>query len=317
MARIQNVKMTNVEAVWTKFCNSYKQSEHSYKGEPWVGTMAESHIQGFSILKGDGKKIGIASHNNKGYEEGFMMYLDAVDDFDDAIKQYVPIKHYNHPGGLQLVGDYMFLAVEDSKYEKSYIRLCDLTNLYQGKDPVWIPESEFVIHTEEHGAGAVGATRYVAEIVDNVAIEKMLIVSHDNGNLYIYECSTSENFPIDKSQKPAYLGKQKLYEIQGVVLITQQGGPNEPDDVYLWILNSKRSGSSYKDLIELWKYNKSTQRFEKCKEEFHVKTSGGGSHGNHFRYGAGATWGKDSIELYATRKNFIGNLMMYDILSVK
>ena len=68
MTRNQNPKIKNVEEKWKNFCKGYKCKKNSFKGEPWVPNMTESHIQGFGIVTdAKGKEYGIASHNNKAY----------------------------------------------------------------------------------------------------------------------------------------------------------------------------------------------------------------------------------------------------------
>ena len=153
--------MHDVLGFWEKFKAGYKKRSHSPSGELKVPNMIESHIQGFGRVYDENLKkyLCVASHNNKGYSKGFMMYLNCGKS-GNVIKQDVPLEHYNHQGGLQVVGNYMFIAVENSGYNSSFVRLCDLSNLFSSSKPAWIDIEKFMISMPDHGVGMVGAARY-------------------------------------------------------------------------------------------------------------------------------------------------------------
>lgn len=313
MARNQNPKIKNVEEKWKDFCKGYKCKKNSFKGEPWVPNMVKSHIQGFGIVTDPkGKEYGIVSHNNK----GFMMYLNCGEK-REAIKQDVPIQHYNHPGGLQIVGDYVFVAVENSDHNKSYIRLCDLSNLFINEKPVWIAKEEFIIDMPDHGAAAVAATRYHSKNG-----EKMLIVPCTPSKLFIYQTNAGNELPIAGTENKL-LFTQMIKEIssdaagniQNINLVTQEN-ENGEDSVYMFVFISKKR-VSFSDSMELWKLDSKNNKFIKIGENFHMKSSGGGEAGIHFRYGAGLQVKNNDILFYATQRNFVGGEMNYDTYSKK
>lgn len=318
MARNQNPKIDNVEEKWKEFREGYECKKDSFKGEPWVPNMAESHIQGFGILTDSkGKEYGIASHNNKGYSKGFMMYLNCGKG-GEAIKQDVPVEHYNHPGGIQIVGDYVFLAVENSDNNKSYIRLCDLSNLFINEEPVWIAKEDFIIDMPSHGAAAVAATRYCSK--DG---EKMMIVPCTPSKLFIYRTDAGEKLPVAgaKNELLATQMIEKISEdaagnIQNINLVTQKN-ENGEDSVYMFVYISKGKGVSFSDSMELWKFDPDNKKFIKVGENFHIKSSGGGAAGIHFRYGAGLQIKNGELLFYATQRNFVSGKMNYDTYSKK
>lgn len=312
MTHYENNKMHDVLDFWESFKVDYGKRSHSPSGEPGVPNMVESHIQGFGRVYDEKLKkyLCVASHNNKGYSKGFMMYLNCGKS-GEAIKQDVPIEHYNHPGGLQVVGNYMFIAVENSGYNSSFVRLCDLSNLFSSGKPDWIDTEKFVISMPDHGAGMVGATRYT----DADGKEQMLITPCDNGILYIYKVEAGNDLPVAASAKPVLLNKQRICDdVQNLCLVTQ-----EDNTVFLVAFCSSKSGTSFKDTLELWKCNMDSGKplFSRVGDPFHVKTSGGGAAGVHFRYGAGMRiCGDNTMEFYATQRNFVGGSMTYDILGL-
>ncbi len=310
MPNNRNLKFKNVEAYWNSFKKDQSKKSLKLSGEPWVANMVESHIQGFGKIydSKNRRHISIASHNNKGYSKGFMMYMECGRD-KKTIKQDVPVEHYNHPGGFQTVGDYMFIAVETSDYKSSFVRLCDLSNLCDGKEPDWVSSDDFLIAMPDHGAGMVGATTYT----DADGKEKALIVVCDNGNTYIYQTDAGNDLPVARGVTPKLVNRQNINgSVQGIGLITQTD-----NTVYLVALCSSPSGASFKDEIELWKctFNNGVPTFNRVGDTKHVKTSGGGATGVHLRYGAGIGLIRDDLlEFFATQRNFVGGKMKYDIL---
>ncbi len=310
MANFRNIKFKNVEEYWAKFKDRQCRHSHKLSGEPAVPNMVESHVQGFGKIHDpkNGRYISIASHNNKGYSKGFMMYMNCGPK-DKTIKQDVPQEHFNHPGGLQTVGDFMFVAVEDSKYESSFVRLCNLTRLFDGEKPDWVSTDDFVITMPDHGAGMVGATTYT----DKDGKEKVLIAPCDNGKLYIYQTDIGTDMPVAKGVMPKLLNVQKIDgSVQGISLITQTD-----NTIYLVALCSSKSTFTFKDTISLWKceFKDGKPTFKKIGDSLHVSTSGGGATGVHLRYGAGVGIIKEtSLEFFATQRNFVGGKLKYDIL---
>lgn len=313
MARNQNPKLKDVEKKWENFSKGYTHKKNSFKGEPWVPDMIYSHIQGFGIVTDtNGKEYGIVSHNNKGYSKGFMMYLNCGKD-GKAIKQDVPVEHYNHPGGLQIVGDYVFVAVENSDNNKSYIRLCDLSKLFINEAPVWIEKEEFIIDMPSHGAAAVAATRYRSK-----AGEKMLIVPCTPSKLFVYQTNAGDKLPVAESESELLftqmieeISTEAAGSIQNISLVTQENEEDE-DTVYMFAYISKKKGTSFSDSMELWRFYPDNKKFIKIGESLHIKSSGGGMAGIHFRYGAGLSIKNDDFLFYATQRNFVGGKMGYD-----
>ena len=310
MARNQNPKIKDVEGFWEKFKKSHLKEKSHFNGEPLVPNMVESHIQGFGMLiDSKGNEYGVASHNNKGYSEGFMMYLSSK----KAIKQYIPIEHFNHPGGIQIVGDYVFVAIENSEHNESYIRLCDLRNLFENEEPTWIAKEDFSIHMPKHGAAAVAATRYRSKDGD-----KVLIVPSTPSTLYIYQADAGTKLPVAETesillatQNVDSISADATGNIQNLNLVTQEN-ENGEDTVYMFVYIAKKNGVSFSDSMELWKFNSDNNTFKKVGENFHMKTSGGGAAGIHFRYGAGLQIKDSNILFYATQRNFVGGKMDYD-----
>jgi hypothetical protein len=105
----QNVKLQNVEAAYKNVAESGTLFE--FNGEPLIPNMVESHVQGVARY---GNYL-LLSHNNKGYSQGFIIVLN-MKSMKMVHKIDTPDEHYNHPGGMQVIGDYLMVPVENSTY---------------------------------------------------------------------------------------------------------------------------------------------------------------------------------------------------------
>ena len=167
----QNIKLLDVPAT---FSNLPEQGGlRHFNGEPWVPNMAESHVQGIARY---GNYI-LLSHNNKGYSKGFICVLNVtskrmVYTFD------TPDEHFNHPGGMQVIGDYMVVPVENSHHSQSYIHFYDLSAMTDAVRPTLL---KYSIHRGSSGAGAVGITNSTAN-----STEYYLLATYNNGHMDFY-----------------------------------------------------------------------------------------------------------------------------------
>jgi len=110
-----------------------------------------SHIQGYARYRGEGFDYHVISHSNIGDNYGgygYMMFLseekshDLVPKHSFIVKMFNPVqksandKYFCHPGGVQIIGDYLFTCIipasgsaSPSFHKETMVRVFDLTPL--------------------------------------------------------------------------------------------------------------------------------------------------------------------------------------------
>lgn len=140
----------------------------------------------------------------KNHAQGIVVYDDFKvvsynDDPNDYARLYVvmnnecqglaiiPEKGYNHPGGMQRIGDYAVVSVEndEGKHGRSYIRFFKLSSLSPTN---FVPTFlDAKIHATDRKCGAVGITDVLVE-----GERRYLIAAYDNGALTFYQSNGSD-----------------------------------------------------------------------------------------------------------------------------
>ena len=145
-----NFKLENVGDAYNLI--QEKGIKENLNGEPWVPNMADSHVQSAIRYKGQ----WLVSHNNKGYSKGFFMILDGEESHKfDSIKE-----RYNHPSGMQRIGDYAIAGIENSDNNKSYVSLYDLRDMSAANKVSPRLVEGFCFESDKYGIASIGVTKY-------------------------------------------------------------------------------------------------------------------------------------------------------------
>jgi len=113
-----------VEDVENQFEKMNKDGNHEkFTKLPYFSNIGVDHIQGYTQYQTN-KLFFIFTHSLKGRESGRIMITHALDQQHQEIR--TP-SGWNHPGGIQCVGSYLFVPCEND--EQSIVCLYDLTNL--------------------------------------------------------------------------------------------------------------------------------------------------------------------------------------------
>lgn len=132
---------------------------------------------------------------------------------------------YNHPGSFQIVGDFLFLPVEEYRGSESgrengaEVHVYDLSPL---ANEYKMPEKVDFCTIEDHRAGALGAT-------------DEWIAINDQKNLYLYQYKLANDENGDNSQLRLYMKFVKQLTIektQGIGLVKQLIVGNHPDTTH-------------------------------------------------------------------------------------
>ncbi len=267
---------------------------HTYKGEPWVPNMVESHVQGVAPCR----EYLFLTHNNKGYSRGYIIIINR--DRKKMVQKFdTPDEHFNHPGGCQTIGSYVAVAVENSGYSESYIHFYDLSGMTDTTQPALLT---YNLHSTKSGCGGVGITNYT----EAAGAERYLLAAYDNGKLDVYQ---SNPVPLsDPNLQFTQVGVTiKLPEsgYSEVCLVTQAD-----QSIYLAGFRTDDLGLKNEDWADLYSITVSSTVSAKRLKSRHMYSKHGGvvgAAGVHFRYGAGLQVRSDlSLEFFATQRNFAG-----------
>lgn len=254
-----------------------------------------NHIQGYSLYDGaDDTRYSILTHSvatadyahivagpqNGGDKWGFKTYL----------------KDWRHPGGVQVIGDYLLVPSEQDT--KAHIALYDLRALQVGE----LRRVERFDLSVAHKAGALGITSYT----DASGVSYyVMIVAHLDGENSVYhvyraaaaggleaaEFTEVGNFPLEK-------------DFQGFGLVTETG----TNDIYMIGLWAPAEGATFADHAYLYQLDTKTWTIGEELDHKHLTSTGGlpGVMGVHFRYGANVyVDGAGKLTISATERNSV------------
>ncbi|MDR0794517.1 MAG: hypothetical protein LBE79_00440 [Tannerella sp.] len=130
------------------------------KGDKSVDVSISSHVQGIVEYN----DYYVVSHSNGGKSKGFFMCMNGV----NTRKFNTHFENFNHPGGMQRMGNYMLVGVENDTHDESHICLYDLTNMSMEADPTFVNNPNGFCGIDKTpktkglkgGACAVGITKY-------------------------------------------------------------------------------------------------------------------------------------------------------------
>ncbi|WP_310409965.1 hypothetical protein, partial [Chamaesiphon sp. OTE_8_metabat_110] len=265
-----------------------------FNGEPWIPNMVESHVQGVARY---GNYL-LLSHNNKGYSHGFIIVLN-VESMKMVHKICTPDEHYNHPGGMQVIGDYLMVPVENSSYSQSLIHFYDLSMMTDSEPP---KNETFGITREFDGAGAAGITNYT-----DSETEYYLLAAYNNGAIDFYK---SNGNPISNDpgfQEILFSATISCETYDSICLLTDVN-----QQIYMIGFRTYNLGGSNEDYADLYEIDLQKKCVSQVIPSRHFYTEHGGFiglAGVHFRWGAGLKIVNDSsLNFLATQRNFVGDL---------
>jgi hypothetical protein len=233
---------------------------------------------------------------------------------------------YNHPGGFQIIGDYMAVGLETADWKNSIVALYDIKNL---KSECSKPESGPVFRKVlvERGATsspAVGITDFKLKYPDG-AIQNyfiMAVTSPDRIDLYLGAGDDlgDADFFLWKTIKSGDRDF-KIHDYQGISLITlanESGAVESFANIHIIApFTLDVLGIPTKDRCDYWRFtveiknngvNIPDDMILELKRDVPFDTDAGGLRGPHFRWGCGVYLrNENSFELLATDRNFVEN----------
>ena len=277
-----NLRLTDVRQAFDAI--PAKGVNHTFSGHPIFVFEPISHIQGIARYG----SYYLATHNSVIASTGdILLYSIRRGEYLDIFP--TAVDGYRHPGGCQVIGDYLAVPVE--KDTESFINFYYLGTLdSQAK----LHPLTARIHRNSHKAGAAGITdvgrgadrRYVVAVYDD---SKVTIYRSNGYALDNVNCAFDELF----TSAPGGRGADNL------CMLTDVG-----NQVYFVAMTSTGSPLPDKDWAELYRVDFENERFVLQEtREFH-STGEPPRNDIHFRWGAGLTiTSATTIELYCTKRH--------------
>lgn len=279
-----------------------KGTHHDISGDPILNVDLQSHVQGIVRFR----HWLLLSYSHLVSNHGFMLVVDARS--EELIgKHETPSNKLDHPGGMQMCGDFLFVATEKvtASQKGAAILMYDLST-FDGRN---FPKPDLIVERSELRCGAVGVTVVEHARFGNHPVH--LVVSHDNEKLTFFH---SNGRPLDDESlhfEQAFYYKVPGADTSNVALFT-----DSDHRVYMIGLRGKREGGSYRDSIALYDVDLAAGTVTQRGDDIHLVTTHGGirgAHGVHLRWGATIRAVSESaFEVLATQMHFAGRQLSFN-----
>lgn len=235
-----------------------------------------SHIQGFALYEGyylvvqnrhdhDDGKLYLFDADTRAFVDS--MHLEVESSFDDEEGHDLS---YNHPGGIQVIGDYLLVPIQTQNYKHSVVQLWDLTPLKNGSTAITLVDGDFLPDSNDRKIGAIG--------IVNTG-DGFVIAAGNDKTIYIY---TAAGTDLEKASfSLSFSGKTK-YDSAGACLLTDDSGT-----IYLVSTGGESFVVSYDDYVLLYKIDIENQKISYISAKTCISHSTIGFTGVHFRWGSG------------------------------
>lgn len=254
-----------------------------------------NHIQGYAQYETtDQESYVILTHSVGTADYGHIVIGPKDDNEKLGYKTY--LKNWQHPGGIQIIGDY--LIVPNEQETSAAIAMYDLRALAVGE----LRRVESFDLQVNHKVGALGITSYENEHGD---IYYVLVAAHlDGANsvYHVYQAPAEGGIESAVFQQVGSFALDK--DFQGFGLVTE----SSTNRIYMIGLWSTTEGASYADYAYLYELDTDTWSISQELSSHHLVSTGGavGVMGVHFRYGAGVSVSEEGeLTISATERNSV------------
>lgn len=304
MTKVYNPKPQDVPKAFDKIRRQGHLRTYSGKtpeDEPGLPSLIATHVQG--IAQND--DYVFLSHNRLSLASTGMVAV--ISKAKDKVLYWFDtpdLRHrYPHPGGMQIIGDYLMVPVENGDHDKSWIHFYDLSAMTKTDAPQKIRYSLY----RETGSGAAGITNYTVG-----KDEYYLLAAYDNGALYFYRSNGRTLSQDDIDFAPLFETRVDQDGYSSICLLTSKAGA-----LYMIGFRTHAADSDPEDYMDLHEINIDKGKLSLVSSRHMVSEYGGivGPDGVHFRWGAGlriVTGDSDSdvaLKAYATQRNFVFGTM--------
>jgi len=183
-------------------------------GGPFYNASGDSHLQGIARYG----NYYLITQNYKDHDSGRLYFFDAttlkyVNDLHlhaDSSAQNSHDHCYNHPGGIQVIGNYLLIPIQTQDYKQSLIQLWDISSLDNGDTNIKQLSNDFIPDSDNKEIGGIGITAVSGTF---------LVAACNNTVLYFYQ-STGDNL---ESASFSFLFQYQMQDsADEVCLITEE-----------------------------------------------------------------------------------------------
>ena len=200
--------------VYLKTENILRKSEKPGDPIKETGYGDRSHLQGYGIYRTENYgDYHIWSHSHVNGNRGYLYIISGRNSndtysiaFPEVVRKeqdfnsnkYMKDAYFNHPGGLQIIGDYLLVAVQataDNNFgDNGIVYIVDLSSLKRGVAPTTANVKE-LLGVKGTGTMSVGVTDIKAELGNSVGKKGnyLIALSGDNGSLALYMSNKAGN----------------------------------------------------------------------------------------------------------------------------
>ena len=289
-------KATSIEDVRTVFSNLPADgTQVDLNGFPGSYDPIVNHIQGYSLYERE--EIGtysIITHSVSTADYAHIVAGQVNSDVKYGYKTYM--KGWQHPGGIQTIGDYLLVPSEQE--DSAQISMYDLRTLAVGE----LRRVETFGLSVPHKVGSLGITTYEDKAGNEYYLMVAAHLNGSNSKYHVYRADADRSLEFADFSEVGSFTLDK--DFQGMGLVTE----NTAGNVYLIGLLSIGEGISYTDYAYLYQLDTVNWTFSSALAERHLISSGGaaGVLGVHFRYGAGVSVNSNGeLTISATERNSV------------
>lgn len=293
-----NPWVDDVPAQFAKLSNNTRVLE--IKGNTNDKNIGVKHLQGIATSKSGDYIYLVHSHAREMLICRENPPRKIVQDFK------MPISGFDHPGGIQQVGDILIVPMSHDDHGK--VAFFDLSSVSDSQRPLLLPPS---IVDFAHNAWAAGMTTWTRN-----GQTTHLVAVRGGGALYLFE-SNGQSLRSPRATFHAIGNPHSAsHDYEAVNLVTDKSG-----SVYIVGFWSSGGDAPDGDFVDLMHLDSKTLMVSMVKEKQKIHCKNGsliGPAGVHFRYGGGLRVATSTrLELVACARNFLAGEVAINIISPK
>lgn len=272
MASQSNPSLTNVKS---SFDAIKKDGSTSILiGGPDYKRLSTSHLQGMAVYH----DVYILAMNRHSEDLGELYFYDRIGNGLIGMMK-IPVagndtgdheRSYNHPGGIQVIGDYLLIPIQTQDYKDSVVQLWDISALKEKSTAIKLAHGDYLPDSNGKGLGGIG----IVNMGDH-----FLVAGIDNARVFFYKSDGSE---ITTATYAHAFDATLARDAAAVNLLRQTDGT-------AWLIAFAVSTwfGSYKDWGLLYKIDPTEEKIaDKDERHFVSKADSSTILGPHFRWGA-------------------------------
>lgn len=239
----------------------------------------QSHLQGFALYK----DFYLVTQNCHDDTLG-MIYIFHGNPLTQFAAMYLevsqstgsdPDRYYNHPGGIQVIGDFMLVPIQTQDYANTIVQLYDLERLTNSNPQFCLVSSDYLLDSNgrriDGSFGGIGIVHLGSYF---------LLALCDNEKVSFFKSTTND---LTHTYYDHWFDATMEAEATEVSLLCDTSG-----NIYMVAFAVDNDGTSYADYAYLYQVNLSSQTITKsAKRHFDTNSSSFTILGPHFRWGAG------------------------------